>query len=143
MSFYRHTALKSINNSLSPVITQSEFISAHEPLSADIKQKYDFSCFSSIIAEISQRSDPSELTKPYLCLSPQYRLHHQLREWLFVNLWFQGCRLKRKLTVCVGGVGVDELIAFIDAVLCACKGRIALRQALFTIIFGYGDIEFL
>ena len=48
-----------------------------------------------------------------------------------------------KLTVCVGGVGVDELIALIDAVLCACKRCVALRQALFAVTLGYGDIEFL
>ena len=46
-----------------------------------------------------------------------------------------------KLTICVGGVGVDELIAFIDAVLCTCEKSVALRQALFAVTLGYGDIE--
>ena len=32
-----------------------------------------------------------------------------------------------KLTVCVGGIGVDELVAFIDAVLCTCEKSVALR----------------
>ena len=48
-----------------------------------------------------------------------------------------------KLTICVGGVGVDELIAFIDAVLCTCERCVALRQALFAVTLGYGDIELL
>lgn len=48
-----------------------------------------------------------------------------------------------KLTVCVGGVGVDELIAFIDAVLCTCEGCIALRQTCSAVALGYGDIELL
>ena len=48
-----------------------------------------------------------------------------------------------KLTVCVGGVGVDELIAFIDAVLCICKGGVALRQTGSAVALGYGDIELL
>ena len=48
-----------------------------------------------------------------------------------------------KLTVCIGGVGVNELIAFIDAILCTCEGGIALRQTGSAVALGYGDIEFL
>ena len=48
-----------------------------------------------------------------------------------------------KLTVCIGSVGVDELIALIDAVLCSCKRGVTLRQALFRIGFRNRNAEFL
>ena len=48
-----------------------------------------------------------------------------------------------KLTICVGGVGVNELVALIDAVLCTCKRGVALRQTLFRIGFRNRNAEFL
>ena len=48
-----------------------------------------------------------------------------------------------ELPLGVGGVGVDELIAFIDAVLCSCEGGVTLRQALFRIGFRNRNAEFL
>ena len=48
-----------------------------------------------------------------------------------------------ELPLGVGGVGVDELIAFIDAVLCPCERGVALRQALFRIGFRNRNAEFL
>ena len=48
-----------------------------------------------------------------------------------------------ELPLGVGGVGVDELISFIDTVLSTCEGGVALRQTLFRIGFRNRNAEFL
>ena len=50
--------------------------------------------------------------------------------------------LRCKLTVFIGGVGVNEFFALINAVDCTCKRGVALRRTHFCIGFRYGHIEF-
>ena len=50
--------------------------------------------------------------------------------------------LGRELTVFIGGIGVNQFLAFVDAVNCTCKGSIALRcAACFHIGFSHGHVE--
>ena len=50
--------------------------------------------------------------------------------------------LRCKLTIFICGVGVNKLLALIDAVNRTCKSAIALRRACFHIGFCHGHIEF-
>ena len=50
--------------------------------------------------------------------------------------------LGRELTVFIGGIGVNQFLAFVDAVNCTCKGSIALRCAACSHIgLSHGHIE--